>query len=115
RGAACINTAGEKVWPDEVEAALKNHADVFDTLVVGVPDERFGERVVALVEPRDGTTPDPETIIAHARRAVAGYKAPRTVITVDRIRRSPAGKPDYAWARAKAAAEAEAEALADQQ
>ena len=104
RGSACINTGGEKVYPDEVEAALKSHPAVADAMVVGVPDERFGERVVALVAfrpPASGPSPD---LDAHVRRLVAGYKAPRAVVPVEAVERFPSGKPDYAWGRSTAMA-----------
>ena len=97
RGTACINTGGEKVYPDEVEAALKTHTEVADAMVVGVPDERFGERVVALVVVRGGEVP--ADLDEHVRRQVAGYKAPRQVFPVEAVERFPSGKPDYAWAR----------------
>ncbi|HEY3239598.1 MAG TPA: AMP-binding protein, partial [Acidimicrobiia bacterium] len=103
RGSACINTGGEKVYPDEVEAALKSHPGIADAMVVGLPDERFGERVVALVVPRTGDGP-PDDLDAHVRRHVAGYKAPRSVVTVEAIERFPSGKPDYGWGKAAAAA-----------
>src|SRR5581483_4502730 len=100
RGSASINTGGEKVYPDEVEAALKSHADVADAMVVGLPDERFGERVVALVVSRTGGVPP--DLDEHVRRHVAGYKAPRQVFPVEAVERFPSGKPDYAWARERA-------------
>jgi acyl-CoA synthetase (AMP-forming)/AMP-acid ligase II len=100
RGSACINTGGEKVYPDEVEAALKAHPDVADAMVVGLPDERFGERVVALVVARRGEIP--ADLDEHVRRHVAGYKVPRQVFAVDAVERFPSGKPDYAWARERA-------------
>lgn len=103
RGSACINTGGEKVYPDEVEAALKTHPGIVDAMVVGVPDERFGERVVALVVPRSDGAP-PEDLDAHVRRYVAGYKAPRAVVAVGAIERFPSGKPDYGWGRETAGA-----------
>jgi acyl-CoA synthetase (AMP-forming)/AMP-acid ligase II len=103
RGSACINTGGEKVYPDEVEAALKSHPGIADAMVVGLPDERFGERVVALVVPRSGNGA-PDDLDAHVRRHVAGYKAPRAVVTVGAIERFPSGKPDYAWGRETAGA-----------
>jgi acyl-CoA synthetase (AMP-forming)/AMP-acid ligase II len=106
RGSACINTGGEKVYPDEVEAALKSHPKVADAMVVGVPDERFGERVVALVQPRGGEVPP--DLDDHVRRHVAGYKAPREIFEVDAVERFPSGKPDYAWGRATAASRREA-------
>jgi acyl-CoA synthetase (AMP-forming)/AMP-acid ligase II len=103
RGSACINTGGEKVYPDEVEGALKAHPNVADAMVVGVPDDRFGERVVALVVLR-GTGTVPDDIDDHVRRLVAGYKAPRQVFPVDAVERFPSGKPDYGWARETARA-----------
>ena len=99
RGSGCINTGGEKVFPEEVEAALKRHPDVFDALVVGVPDERFGERVAAVVQPRPGRQPTLEDLAAHCREHVAGYKVPRELQLTDSIGRTPAGKPDYRWAK----------------
>jgi acyl-CoA synthetase (AMP-forming)/AMP-acid ligase II len=98
RGSACINTGGEKVYPDEVEGALKSHPDIADAMVVGLPDERFGERVVALVVPRSGDGA-PDDLDAHVRRHIAGYKTPRAVVAVGAIERFPSGKPDYAWGR----------------
>jgi 3-oxocholest-4-en-26-oate---CoA ligase len=103
RGSVSINTGGEKVYPEEVEAALKGHPAVFDAVVVGVPDSRWGERVVAVVQPRDGTPPQLDELDVHVREHVAGYKAPRDVVLVDEIVRSPSGKPDYRWAKATAA------------
>ena len=99
RGSVSINTGGEKVYPEEVEGALKGHPAVFDAVVVGVPDERWGERVVAVVEPRDGARPTLEEVEAQARRHVAGYKVPRQLVLVGHIERSPSGKPDYRWAK----------------
>ena len=102
RGSVSINTGGEKVYPEEVEAALKGHPEVFDAVVVGVPDERWGERVVALVQARAGAEPGFDDLDAHVRVLVAGYKAPRDVVIVDTIVRSPSGKPDYRWGKATA-------------
>jgi fatty-acyl-CoA synthase len=99
RGSVSINSGGEKVYPEEVEGALKHHVDVFDAVVVGVPDDRWGERVVAVVEPRDGQRPSLEDVDREARRHLAGYKVPRQLVLVDHIERSPAGKPDYRWAK----------------
>jgi acyl-CoA synthetase (AMP-forming)/AMP-acid ligase II len=99
RGSVSINTGGEKVYPEEVEAVLKGHADVFDAVVVGIPDARFGERVVAVVQPRAGAEPALDELQAHAREHVAGYKVPRALVTVEHIVRSPSGKPDYRWAK----------------
>ncbi|HEX6311334.1 MAG TPA: acyl-CoA synthetase [Acidimicrobiia bacterium] len=102
RGSVSINTGGEKVYPEEVESALKGHPEVFDAVVVGVPDERWGERVVALVQPRGGAAPEFDELDAHVREHVAAYKAPRAVVVVDAIVRSPSGKPDYRWGKATA-------------
>ena len=99
RGSMCINTGGEKVYPEEVEQALKAHPDVFDALVVGVPDERWGQRVVAVVQPRPGAAADAEDLATHCRQHVAGYKVPKAVHLVEQVQRSPAGKPDYPWAK----------------
>jgi acyl-CoA synthetase (AMP-forming)/AMP-acid ligase II len=99
RGSTCVNTGGEKVYPEEVEDALKSHPDVFDAVVIGVPDERLGQRVAALVQPRDGVTPDLGGLTSYLRGHVAGYKVPRTFWIADAIGRTPTGKPDYGWAR----------------
>jgi acyl-CoA synthetase (AMP-forming)/AMP-acid ligase II len=98
RGSVSINSGGEKIYPEEVEGAVKSHPDVYDCTVVGVPDERWGQRVVAVVQPRDGAEPTLESIQEHCRTLIAGYKVPRTLHVVDTIQRSPSGKPDYRWA-----------------
>ncbi|MFC9225857.1 acyl-CoA synthetase [Streptomyces hygroscopicus] len=105
RGSQCINTGGEKVYPEEVEQALKAHPEVYDALVAGVPDTRWGFSVAAVVQPRaqaSGLTAD--AVRDHCRERLAGYKIPRTVVFTDRIQRSPSGKADYRWARAVAQA-----------
>ncbi len=102
RGSVSINTGGEKVYPEEVEAALKADATVMDAVVVGVPDPRWGERVVALIQPRAGATIDRDALDREVRTRVAGYKAPRDIVVVDSIVRSPSGKPDYRWGKATA-------------
>jgi acyl-CoA synthetase (AMP-forming)/AMP-acid ligase II len=102
RGSVCINSGGEKVYPEEVEAALKSHPDVFDTVVVGVPDDRYVERVAAIVQPRPGAQPSLEELQAHARDELAGYKLPRLLVLADAIPRTPAGKPDYRAAKTEA-------------
>ncbi|MGE2735612.1 acyl-CoA synthetase [Mycolicibacterium vaccae] len=99
RGSVSINSGGEKIYPEEVEAALKGHPDVFDALVVGVPDPRFGQHVAAVVHPRDGARPSLAELDAFVRKEIAGYKVPRSLWLVDEIKRSPAGKPDYRWAK----------------
>ncbi|MFQ5514412.1 MAG: acyl-CoA synthetase [Myxococcota bacterium] len=99
RGAVCINSGGEKIFPEEVEAVLKSHPDVFDAIVLGVPDPRWGERVAAVVQPRPNREPTLEALAAHVRTRLAGYKVPRELRLVGELRRTPAGKPDYRWAR----------------
>jgi len=102
RGSVSINSGGEKIFPEEVEAALKSHPAVYDCLVVGVPDERWGQRVAAVVQLRDGHSVTLHELSEHARTHVAGYKLPRELHLVDEIVRSPSGKPDYPWAKALA-------------
>jgi fatty-acyl-CoA synthase len=99
RGSGCINTGGEKVYPEEVEAAVKSHPDVFDVVVVGVPDARFTERVAAIVQPRAARPPTLEDVATHCRTTIAGYKVPRELKVVDAIQRTPSGKADYRWAK----------------
>jgi acyl-CoA synthetase (AMP-forming)/AMP-acid ligase II len=99
RGAMCINTGGEKVFPEEVEGAIKSHPAAFDAMVVGVPDERFGEKVVAVVSLRPDATADEGALVAHVRSHVSGYKVPRSWVFVDHCERLPTGKPDYQWAK----------------
>jgi acyl-CoA synthetase (AMP-forming)/AMP-acid ligase II len=105
RGSVSINTGGEKVFPEEVENALKSHDAVFDVVVVGVPDERWGERVVAVVKATEGMSPSVDDLAEHARRHIAGYKVPREVHIVDEVVRSPSGKADYRWAKRVATGE----------
>ena len=108
RGSVSINTGGEKVFPEEVEAVLKSHPAVFDAVVVGVPDDRWGQRVTAVVALRpeavggSGSGLSLEELAMHARRSLAGYKVPRSLVVVDAIVRSPSGKPDYRWAKTEA-------------
>jgi 3-oxocholest-4-en-26-oate---CoA ligase len=99
RGNTCVNTGGEKVFPEEVEGALKSHPDVFDTLVIGVPDELLGQQVAALVQLRPGAAADLAVLQEHVRRQLAGYKVPRTIWLAAAIRRTVSGKADYGWAR----------------
>nr|WP_090342607.1 acyl-CoA synthetase [Mycolicibacterium malmesburyense]CRL73097.1 acyl-CoA synthetase [Mycolicibacterium malmesburyense] len=99
RGSQSINSGGEKIYPEEVEAALKGHPDVFDALVVGVPDERYGQCVAAVVHRRPDTNPTLAELDTFVRREIAGYKVPRKIWWVDDIHRTPAGKPDYRWAK----------------
>ncbi len=106
RDAATINTGGEKVFAEEVEQALRAHPAVYDVLVVGRPDPRWGSEVVAVVALRPGTPPSPDLaaeIVAAGSDHLARYKLPRAVSFVERVERSPSGKPDYEWARSRAA------------
>lgn len=100
RGSQCINTGGEKVYPEEVEEALKAHPDVYDALVAGVPDARWGNHVSAVLQLRQGA-PEPtlDQIQTHCRARLAGYKIPRSLVVAPSIQRSPSGKADYRWAR----------------
>jgi len=107
RGSVCINTGGEKVYPEEVEETLKTHAGVRDAVVVGVPHDRFGEEIVAVVELHPGSGDGdvgPDELIDHVKARLAHYKAPRRVRVVPSIGRSPAGKVDYARHKDEAAA-----------
>jgi 3-oxocholest-4-en-26-oate---CoA ligase len=98
RGNTCVNSGGEKVFPEEVESALKCCPDVFDALVIGIPDDLLGQQVAALVQLREGRAADLPGIEAHVRGEVAGYKVPRSIWVVEAVSRGPAGKPDYGWA-----------------
>ena len=102
RGSQCINTGGEKVFPEEVEEALKTHPHVRDAVVVGVPDARFGERICAVVEPDGAVELELADLSAHVRNRLAAYKAPRELVVVDSIGRAPNGKVDYKASRARA-------------
>ncbi len=99
RGSVCINTGGEKVFPEEVEEAVKRHDAVYDCLVVGVPDDRFGERVVAVTSFREGRRADESDLIDFTRDHLAGYKLPKQILAVDVVKRAPNGKADYKWAK----------------
>ncbi|MGA9678062.1 MAG: acyl-CoA synthetase [Mycobacterium sp.] len=99
RGSVSINSGGEKIYPEEVEAALKGHPDVFDALVVGVPDPRYGQHVAAVVQARPGARLALAELDSFVRSEIAGYKVPRSLWLVDEVKRSPAGKPDYRWAK----------------
>jgi acyl-CoA synthetase (AMP-forming)/AMP-acid ligase II len=103
RGSQCINTGGEKVYPEEVEETLKAHPDVYDALVAGVPDDLWGSSVAAVVQPRVGARPPTlDAIQDHCRARLAGYKIPRLLVITAGIQRSPSGKADYRWASAVA-------------
>ena len=98
RGSTSINTGGEKVHPEEVEGVLHGHPSVADVLVVGVPDERWGSAVTAVIQPTAGITPDLTDLTTYCKQHLAGYKVPKRIVVVDRVVRSPAGKADYRWA-----------------
>jgi 3-oxocholest-4-en-26-oate---CoA ligase len=99
RGSVSINSGGEKIFPEEVEAALRHHRSVYDAVVCGLPDERWGQRTVALVQLRPGTTVTLAELVAHTRTLIADYKAPKQVFFVDEVAHTPVGKPDYVWAK----------------
>jgi len=103
RGSVCINTAGEKVFPEEVEEALKTHPAVLDANVVGVPDDRWGNAVCAVVSFEPDASASDEELVAHCRTTLAGYKCPKRIVVVDRVVRGPNGKADYRWASSVAA------------
>jgi fatty-acyl-CoA synthase len=105
RGSQCINTAGEKVFPEEVEEVLKRHDAVHDAVVVGLPDEKWGQSVNAVVELWPGSTFDEATLVDHVKANLAGFKAPKRVVTIDTIGRAPNGKVDYKRLTGYAAAE----------
>jgi fatty-acyl-CoA synthase len=102
RGSACINTAGEKVFPEEVEEALKTHPSVEDALVVGLGDEKWGQAVTGVVALARGSALDEPALKAHVRQTLAGYKTPKRLIAADRPLRASNGKADYPAARAMA-------------
>ena len=102
RGSVCINTGGEKVYPEEVEEALKEHPAIRDAVAVGIPDEKWGEAICAVVEPQTGHSIDEADVIAHVKSRLAAFKAPKRVLTVETIGRAPNGKVDYKRLREEA-------------
>jgi acyl-CoA synthetase (AMP-forming)/AMP-acid ligase II len=111
RGSIVINSGGEKIFPEEVESAVRSHPDVMDAIVCGAPDERWGQTVAAIIQPRVGhTAPSLEALQDYCRESIAGYKLPRRLFVVDAVERSPSGKPDYTWAAAIVQAEPAAHA-----
>jgi len=102
RGSVSINTGGEKVYAEEVEQVLRRHPAVYDAVVVGTPDERFGEQVTAVVQVRPGEQLSSAALVDFAAQHLARYKLPKTTVLVDEMIRSPSGKPDYRWARTRA-------------
>ncbi len=109
RGSKCINSGGEKIFPEEVEEALKAHPKIIDALVVGVPDPRFGSKVAAVFNTRGNETLSLDEVKAHCRKHVAGYKVPRQITITETVSRMPSGKPDYKWAEEIARGEASAQ------
>ena len=99
RGSNCINTAGEKVYPEEVEEAVKRNSDIYDCLVVGMKDDRFGQRVVALASFEEGREISEQELISYTREHLAGYKLPKQVLFVEEVMRAPNGKANYKWAK----------------
>ena len=99
RGSNCVNTGGEKVYPEEVEMAVKGHPSVYDVLVVGIPDEKYGQAVAAVVELREGKTLELEELRTYLRGHLSGYKLPRTLTLVDQVPRNAAGKAQYPAAK----------------
>jgi acyl-CoA synthetase (AMP-forming)/AMP-acid ligase II len=99
RGSNCVNTGGEKVYPEEVEMAIKRHPAVYDVLVVGIPDEKFGQAVAAVVQPREGATVELEELRTFLREFLSGYKLPRTMTLVPEIPRNATGKAQYPKAK----------------
>jgi fatty-acyl-CoA synthase len=95
RGSVCINTGGEKVFPEEVEEVLKTHVSVRDAVAVGLPDPRFGETICAVVEAEPGHSPVLEELSEHVKSRIAAYKAPRQLVVISTIGRAPNGKVDY--------------------
>ena len=99
RGSVSINSGGEKIFPEEVEAALKSHPQVFDCLVVGINDDKWGQKVVAVVKSRTNNQIDINELKDHCKTYIANYKFPKEFFYVDEIKRAPSGKPDYSWAK----------------
>ena len=113
RGSHCINTGGEKVFPEEVEEVLKSHPEVLDALVFGVEDDRWGQRIEAVVSSCDGSCIDERILDSHLRDHLAGYKAPKRLTQLAVVPRAPNGKADYAAARSLAAEAAQATGTAE--
>ena len=103
RDSVTINSGGEKIFAEEVEAAVKHHAGVYDCVVAGRPSERWGNEVVAVVRIREGHTVSEADLLHECERHIARYKLPKQIIFVSEVLRSPSGKADYRWAKALAA------------
>ncbi|MDE0805606.1 MAG: acyl-CoA synthetase [Acidimicrobiales bacterium] len=103
RDSVTINSGGEKIFAEEVEQALAHHPDIFDVVVAGKPSEKWGNEVIAIVQSREGVTPDEESLREEAAKHIARFKLPKAFVFVDAVLRSPAGKADYRWAKEQAA------------
>jgi fatty-acyl-CoA synthase len=103
RGSQCINTGGEKVFPEEVEQVLRAHPSVYDAVVIGTADPHWGQRVTAIIAAAAGQSLTIDEVRAHCRSALAAFKVPKDVAFIDEIRRTATGKPDYVWAATVAA------------
>ena len=101
RGSNCINTAGEKVYPEEVEEAIKKHPNVVDCLVIGVTDKKFGERVAAVASLTKDSLLEEAELIDFVKKIISSYKVPKTIIFRNKIERAPNGKANYDWAKAE--------------
>jgi acyl-CoA synthetase (AMP-forming)/AMP-acid ligase II len=99
RGSNCVNTGGEKVYPEEVEMAIKAHPAVYDCLVVGIPDEKYGQAVAAVVQLRDGASLELDGLRNFLRASLSGYKLPRALTVVDEVPRNATGKAQYPRAK----------------
>ena len=98
RGSNCINSAGEKIYPEEVEEAIKLNENVYDCLVVGIQDDRFGQKVIAVVSLEPNKKIETEPLIQETRKHLSGYKLPKDIKFVKSVKRAPNGKADYKWA-----------------
>ncbi|MDG2261355.1 MAG: AMP-binding protein [Actinomycetota bacterium] len=99
RGSNCINSGGEKIYPEEVEEAMKTHADIDDCYVIGIPDERFGNRIIAVAGCTTAANPSEDELRTYLRGKISGYKIPKQILLVGDFRRAPNGKADYGWAK----------------
>ena len=102
RGSNCINTAGEKVYPEEVEEAIKKHPNVYDCLVVGLQDDKYGQRVVAIASLEENSALEEGELIDFTREQLSGYKLPKQILFVEEVMRAPNGKANYKWAKNEA-------------
>ena len=105
RGSASINSGGEKIYVEEVEEAIKRYPGIDDCLVVGLPDERFGQRVVAVASSTSNEPPSSADIQTWLRDSLAHYKIPKSITVLEAIKRAPNGKADYRWAKETALAQ----------